>query len=166
MGISVTTPVKPVTSWFQTLPISFTAVGQDISNLLSLPGRLIAGTLSPQEAQMGGPRTIWNLFQQSVARDISSRQEAASSETAANPTNYTLLIIISLTVTVGVANLLPIPALDGGRIFMSLIEIVARRRIPAQYQMAINGVSYIILLLLLSFFYIKDIINPVVITLP
>ena len=164
MGISIGNPIEPAKTWFHTLPISFASVGRDINNLLSLPGRLIAGTLSSQEAQMGGPRTIWNLFQQSVARDVSSRQTEAATGTA--PTNYTLLIIISLTVTVAVANLLPIPALDGGRIFMSLIEVVTRRRIPANYQMAINGVSYIILLLLLGFFYIKDFINPVVITLP
>lgn len=167
MGVGLGNPYEPAKTWFHTLPISFTAVGQDINNLLSLPGRLIAGTLSPEEAQMGGPRTIWNLFQQSVSRDVASRQvEQTSGETATTPTNYTLLIIISLTTTVAIANLLPIPALDGGRIFMSLIEVVVRRRIPAKYQMAINGVSYIILLLLLGFFYIKDIISPVVITLP
>jgi len=167
MGVTLKDSFVPAKTWFHTLPASVNAVGQDISNLLSLPGRLIAGTLSPQEAQMGGPRTIWNLFQQSVSRDVASRQvDETTGEETSTPTNYTLLIIISLTVTVGVANLLPIPALDGGRIFMALIEIVSRRRIPAKYQMAINGVSYIILLLLLGFFYIKDIINPVAITLP
>jgi hypothetical protein len=47
-----------------------------------------------------------------------------------------------------------------------LIEVVSRRRIPGKYQSAINGVSFIILLLVLGFFYIKDIISPVSITLP
>lgn len=166
IGIGLGNPIDPAKTWFHTLPISVTAVGQDINNLLSLPGRLIAGTLSPEEAQMGGPRTIWNLFQQSVSRDVESRQVEDTGGETTRPTNYTLLIIISLTTTVGIANLLPIPALDGGRIFMSLIEIVVRRKIPAKYQMAINGVSYIILLLLLGYFYIKDIISPVLITLP
>ncbi len=90
----------------------------------------------------------------------------AGTGTATQPTNYTLLTIISLTVTVAVANLLPIPALDGGRIFMILPEIIFRRRIPTKFQMAVNGISFIIMLALLGFFYIKDIINPVNITLP
>lgn len=166
MGISIGNPINPSKSWFNTIPISFTAVGSDINNLLSLPGRIIAGTVSPQEAQIGGPRSIWNLFQQSVARDVASRQPESGSSQATIPTNYTLMVIISLTLTVGVINLLPIPALDGWRLFMSVTEIIIRRRIPAKYQAAINGIGFMVLLVLLSFFYIKDFINPVNITLP
>jgi regulator of sigma E protease len=166
MGIQIGNPVVPVKSWFQTVPESFASVGTDIDQLLSLPGRLIAGTVPAQEAQIAGPRSIWNLFQQSVSRDVTSREQPPSGGTAQMPTNYTLLIIISLTLTVGVVNLLPIPALDGWHIFTALVELVIRRKIPAKYQAAINGVGFIILLTLLGFFYIKDFINPVSITLP
>lgn len=166
MGISIGEPFVPARTWFETVPVAFSATWQDITSLLSLPGRIIAGTISPQAAQIGGPRSVWNLFQQAVSRDVTSRQTTSTGATAARPTNYTLLIIISLTITVAVANLLPIPALDGGRIFMTLIEIVMRRPIPAKYQVMINGIGFIILITLLGFFYIKDIIFPVNITLP
>ena len=166
MGIGVGQPLLPAKSWFETIPAAFSATGRDVNSLLALPGRILAGTISPQAAQLGGPRSVWNLFQQAVARDVSSRQTTSTSTTSARPTNYTLLTIISLTVTVAVANLLPIPALDGGRIFMTLPEIILRRRIPAKYQAMINGISFIILITLLGFFYIKDIISPVNFTLP
>jgi regulator of sigma E protease len=166
MGVSIGQPLLPAGSWFETIPAAFSATGQDINSLLDLPGRIIAGTISPQEAQIGGPRSVWNLFQQAVSRDVTSRQTPSTSGTATKPTNYTLLIIISLTITVAVANLLPIPALDGGRIFMTLPEIILRRRIPAKYQAAINGISFVILITLLGFFYVKDIISPVNFTLP
>jgi len=165
IGISIGNPFNPAKTWFETIPVSFTTVVAEINDLLALPGRILAGTVSPQEAQIGGPRSIWNLFQQSVAKDVSSRQTAPNGQ-ARVPTNYTLEIIISLTLTVGVANLLPIPALDGWRIFTSLVEIVLRRPIPAKYQVAINSVGFLVLLLLLGFFYIKDFINPISITLP
>jgi regulator of sigma E protease len=165
MGIAVGQLLRPADNWFATIPVSFSAAGNDIQNLLSLPGRIIAGSISPQEAQFGGPRSIWNLFQQSVARDVSSRQPVPSGKSQI-PTNYTLLIIISLTITVGVANLLPIPALDGWRIFTTLVEIVLRRPIPAKYQAAINSIGFLVLLILLGFFYIKDFIQPISITLP
>jgi regulator of sigma E protease len=165
MGIAVGQVLRPPKSWFATIPISFSAAGSDIQNILSLPGRIIAGTVSPQEAQIGGPRSIWNLFQQSVSRDVSSRQPAPSGQSQP-PTNYTLLIIISLTITVGVVNLLPIPALDGWRIFTTLVEIVMRRPIPAKYQNAINSIGFLVLIILLGFFYIKDLINPIHFTLP
>jgi regulator of sigma E protease len=166
MGVSVGQPLLPARSWFDTIPAAFSAVGRDVSSLLALPGRLIAGTISPQAAQIGGPRSVWNLFQQAVARDVTSRQESTSGTAARQPTNYTLLTIISLTVTVAVANLLPLPALDGGHIFMTLPEIFLRRRIPAKYLAMINGIGFVILVTLLGFFYIKDIINPVSFVLP
>jgi regulator of sigma E protease len=166
MGVSVGQPLLPARSWFDTIPAAFSAVGRDVSSLLALPGRLIAGTISPQAAQIGGPRSVWNLFQQAVARDVTSRQESSNGTTARQPTNYTLLTIISLTVTVAVANLLPLPALDGGHIFMTLPEIFLRRRIPAKYLAMINGIGFVILVTLLGFFYIKDIINPVSFVLP
>jgi regulator of sigma E protease len=165
MGIAVSQLLRPSKNWFATIPVSFTAAGSDIQNLLALPGRIIAGTVSPQDAQIGGPRTIWNLFQQSVARDVSSRQPTHAGQTQI-PTNYTLLVIISLTITVGVVNLLPIPALDGWRIFTTLVEIVLRRPIPAKYQAAINSIGFLVLLVLLGFFYLKDLINPLTFTLP
>jgi regulator of sigma E protease len=165
MGIAVGQRLNPAKNWFETIPVSFKATWSDIQNLLAIPGRLIAGTLSPQDAQIGGPRTIWNLFQQSVARDVSSRQPASNGQ-AQMPTNYTLLVIISLTMTVGVVNLLPIPALDGWRIFTTLVEIILRKPIPAKFQTAINSIGFLALLTLLGFFYLKDIIHPVTITLP
>jgi regulator of sigma E protease len=165
MGIAIGQVMRPPTSWFATIPISLTAAGSDIQNILSLPGRMIAGTLSPQDAQIGGPRSIWNLFQQSVSRDVTSREPSAGGQPQ-TPTNYTLLVIISLTITVGVVNLLPIPALDGWRIFTTIVEIIMRRPIPAKYQNAINSIGFLVLLILLGFFYIKDLINPITFTLP
>ncbi len=166
MGVSIGEPLTPVSSWFSTIPAAFSATVQDVDSLLALPGRLIAGTISPQAAQIGGPRTVWNLFQQAVSRDVTSREAAANTGTTTKPTNYTLLIIISITVTTAVANLLPIPAFDGGRIFMTLPEILFRRRIPAKYQAMINGIGFLVLVTLLGFFYLKDIISPVNFTLP
>ncbi len=165
MGIAVGQQMIPAKSWFATIPVSFSAAGSDIQNLLSLPGRIIAGTISPQEAQIGGPRSIWNLFQQSVARDVSSRQPTQADNPRFPPTTP-CWSLFHLTITVGVANLLPIPALDGWRIFTTLVEMIMRRPIPAKYQAAINSIGFLVLLILLGFFYIKDLINPITFTLP
>jgi regulator of sigma E protease len=159
IGVGLGNPYRPAESVWETIPLSFSSTYGFIEQLLAIPGQLIAGTLTPEEAQLSGPRTIFNLFQQAVARDTATAGTESESY-------YTLWLIISLTISVGVFNLLPIPALDGGRIFMALIEIVFRRRIPAKYQLAINGIGFIILFSLLGVFYIKDIISPAVITLP
>ncbi len=164
MGVRLSNPFVPAKSWFATLPYSLEVTGRDIGNLLSLPGRLIAGTARPEEGQIGGPRTIWNFFQAAVASDVQSRQPDDSGAT--QPTYYTLMVIIGLSVSLGTLNLLPIPALDGGRVLFLLPELLFRRAIPAKYQVAINSTAFILLIALLVFFYVKDFINPIDITLP
>ncbi len=163
MGVTLGIPVSRPSSWLAALPAGFQAVGKDISTLLSLPGRILAGQASPEEAQLGGPRSIWNLFQAAVASDVQSRQDSSGQT---QPTYYTLAAIIGLSVSLGVFNLLPIPALDGGRILFLLPELLFRRPLPARFQIAVNGAAFLFLIALMLFFYIKDFINPVTFTLP
>ena len=164
MGVALSNPFVTPKSWFLTLPVSFQATGRDIRNLLSLPVKLIAGTASPEEGQLAGPRSIWNIFQAAVASDVQSRQDSGSEN--AQPTFYTLLVIIGLSVSVGTINILPIPAFDGGRILFILPELLFHRSIPPKYQIAINGTALILLIALMVFFYVKDFINPISITFP
>jgi regulator of sigma E protease len=58
-------------------------------------------------------------------------------------------------------NLLPIPALDGGRILFTLPELILRRRIPPAYEAMINTVSLALLVLLMIYINIQDFVNPV-----
>jgi regulator of sigma E protease len=165
MGVLLGNPFRPVSSYFETIPFSIQETYYTINDLLSLPGRIVGGAIKPDEARLAGPRSIWNLFQQAVTRDVQSRQQTETGQTEA-PTNYTLTLIISLTISLGVINLLPIPAMDGGRIFLTLSEIIMRKPLPAKIQNTVNGIGFIVLLALLSYFYVMDFINPIHITLP
>lgn len=69
-----------------------------------------------------------------------------------------LLIIIS--VALGFANLLPIPALDGGRLIFLVYELVTRRRPDAKVEAAVHMVGFVFLigmLLLVTFRDIRDV---------
>ncbi|MFN2215812.1 MAG: M50 family metallopeptidase [Anaerolineales bacterium] len=164
-GMLLGSELVPAKTWFSTIPISLQATYQTGRELLSLPGKLIAGVVQPSEAELLGPRSIWNLFQASVQRDVESRQPASEAQGQA-PTNYTLSGIISLALSLGLINLLPIPALDGGRIFFVLLEMIFRRRIPAHFESMIHGITFVILISVLGYFYIMDFIHPVSIILP
>lgn len=61
---------------------------------------------------------------------------------------YTLLmLIVLLTVNVGLFNILPLPALDGGRLLFLLIELIIRKKVPAKYENLIHTIGFIILIL-------------------
>ncbi|MEG1592939.1 MAG: site-2 protease family protein, partial [Oscillibacter sp.] len=55
-----------------------------------------------------------------------------------------------LAVNLAVMNLLPIPALDGGRIFFLVVDAVSmalfRKKVPEKYQMAVNSAGFVLLM--------------------
>ena len=57
----------------------------------------------------------------------------------------------------GVFNLLPLPALDGGRFVFLLIELIFRKKIPAKYEGLVNFIGLILLLLLMVVVTYSDI---------
>jgi regulator of sigma E protease len=75
----------------------------------------------------------------------------------------TLYFMGVISIALGFTNLLPIPALDGGRILFVLPEILLRRRIPAQYENMIHLIGFTLLILLMIYITTQDIINPVAI---
>jgi regulator of sigma E protease len=72
-----------------------------------------------------------------------------------------LVFLTSITVSLGVLNLLPIPALDGGRILFVLPELITGRRVSQNVQNVINAVGFISVILLLIYFNILDFTSPV-----
>lgn len=69
--------------------------------------------------------------------------------------SFTALISINLAIL----NLLPFPALDGGRIVFVFIEAVTRRKIPAHVAGWLNGIGMILLLLLMVLVTYQDIVR-------
>lgn len=62
-----------------------------------------------------------------------------------------------LTINLGIFNLLPLPALDGGRILFLIIEAIRRKPIPQKYEGVIHGIGLAILLAISGIVLIKDI---------
>ena len=62
-----------------------------------------------------------------------------------------------ITINLGVFNLLPLPALDGGRVFFILIEAVRRKKIPADKEGFVHFVGFALLILLMLFTTYNDI---------
>jgi len=65
-------------------------------------------------------------------------------------------------VALGFTNLLPIPALDGGRLILLLPEIFLRKKVPAKVENIINMVGFAALIALMVIITTMDIINPIV----
>ena len=70
-----------------------------------------------------------------------------------------LELLVMLSANLGVMNLLPVPALDGGRLLFILLEMISRRRLDPQLEERINQIGMILLLLLMAVVMSNDILN-------
>ncbi len=93
--------------------------------------------------ELGGPIAIAN----------------ASREAAKAGGMYLLNLIGMLSLSIGLLNLLPIPALDGGHLVIVVVEGVARRKLGNKVKIAIQQVGMVLLLLLMAGVIAKDIIH-------
>jgi regulator of sigma E protease len=70
-----------------------------------------------------------------------------------------LYIVAVLTINLGVFNLIPFPALDGGRILFLLIEAVSRKKINPKIEGYINFLGLMFMLLLAIFVTFNDVLR-------
>ena len=70
-----------------------------------------------------------------------------------------LFLLALIAINIGAFNLLPFPALDGGRIFFIAVEAVIRRPVSKKIETAINLSGLAILLTFMIFITAKDIIS-------
>ncbi len=161
---------KPITSLGENLQTSLRYTGNQIYALVTLPVKLIRGTIPSEQGRMVGLKGIYDIMKQSVASDVETSQQASASTTSsssASPYNdkpvQTLFLIAALSISLGIFNLFPFPALDGGRIIFVLPELIFRRRVPHQFENIVHGLGMAVLLLLMVYVNVMDFIKPVVI---
>lgn len=162
LGVGLGYPTRPAT-FVESLTGGFAITGIQAATIAYLPVALIRGAVAPEDARFIGFKGIFDIFDVAVEEDVSSRQEVASAPSgsgASKPTNWTLNLIGVLSISLGVLNLFPIPALDGGRILFTLPEILFRKRIPAEWENMVNGIAMLLLISLMLFVNVMDFVNP------
>ncbi|KKW14548.1 MAG: RIP metalloprotease RseP, partial [Parcubacteria group bacterium GW2011_GWA2_50_10b] len=64
-----------------------------------------------------------------------------------------------LSINLSIINLMPFPALDGGRLLFVGIETVTRRPIPSRFFNAVNTAGFALLIFLMILITIQDVRN-------
>lgn len=83
----------------------------------------------------------------------------AVSEAAKTGANNFLYLVVVITMNLGIFNLLPLPALDGGRLMFQIIELIRRKPIKQEVEGYVHFVGIVLLLLLMIAVTFKDVIN-------
>lgn len=156
LGVQLGNKYEPM-SVSQALPAAASATLDQGRQLLLMPVNLIRGTIAPDQARIVGIKGIYDMYTAAGQMDA-----AAASAPVERPAVFRLSIVAAIAIALGFTNLLPIPALDGGRILFVLPELLFRKRIPARFETLVNMVGLGSLLLLMVYITVQDFINPVV----
>ena len=70
---------------------------------------------------------------------------------------YLLMITALISINLGVINLVPFPALDGGRVLIVLIESAMRNKLKPIYANTVNAIGFVLLMILMVVVTYKDI---------
>lgn len=125
-------------------------LGEIVGTTLFFPVYVIRGLIPIEQARPVGIIGISQIAQRSVENSVSTG--------AAYPI---LNIMILVSVSLGIFNLLPIPALDGGRIVFAIVEMIRHKPLTPALEERIHMVTLALLGLLFVVITILDIVAPI-----
>ena len=131
----------------QTILCSFKEVGYWIETVVKSVGMMFTGKLGIND--LSGPVGVVD----SVNTVVEQSKPDGAWYVCLNIFQY----IVMLSANLGVMNLLPLPALDGGRFLLLLIEWIFRKPIPRKVEKYINAAGFIILMGFMVVVTCKDI---------
>ncbi len=132
----------------------------------------------------GEKRTFWSVFKNAAKTEISLARvvvmslcdllsgkfglsdmsgpvgiTVAVSSAAKVSFNSLIYIAALLTINLGIFNLMPLPALDGGRILFILFEMIFRKPVPAKFEGWVHAFGFILLILLAVVILVSDVVK-------
>jgi regulator of sigma E protease len=149
IGIVTGNPRLPVT-WPQAVGMGADSIRVQFRELVHLPARLIQGQVAAEEARLTGLKGMHDML--AWARDV---------DRSAQRPFLTLTLIGVISTGLALANLLPIPALDGGRLMFVAFEAIFGRRISPRYEGLAHAIGFALLLALMLYVNIQDFVNPI-----
>lgn len=70
-----------------------------------------------------------------------------------------LYLFTVITMNLGVMNLLPLPALDGGHLIFHFYELIMGKPVKKEFEQTVNVIGFVLLMVLALFITVKDVLN-------
>jgi regulator of sigma E protease len=136
-------------SFFEAVPLGWKATVASVGMTVLAPVAIVRGLLPADAARLSGPVDI--------ARLAGAQAEASVRLRGLYPI---LQLAGLLSVAIGLTNLLPLPALDGGRLVFILLEAIRGRRIDPKKETLVHLIGMALLLTLMVVITLQNILNP------
>lgn len=149
-AVAIDFSVEPIEKTFlSTVSESFTGTVSVVRMIYKSLFGLVTGTYGMND--MAGPVGAASVVTQAAQSGLQT-----SFVDAVDNILYMMMII---TVNLGIVNLLPLPALDGGRFLFMVIEVIMRKPVPAKYEGWVHAAGFILLLGFIAVITLNDIVR-------
>ena len=148
LGFGYSSPREKVSAW-GTIKYAAYEVKYWICTTIESLGQLISGQVSKDN--IAGPVGIVKI----VGDTVEGSKPMGMSMVLLSILNISIL----LTANLGVMNLLPIPALDGGRLLFLIIEWIRRKPLNQKFEGVVNFAGFMLLMLLMVLVMFNDIVK-------
>lgn len=149
IGITLGNPSKPE-PLTDAVRLGWDSTAAQVAMIVRLPARLMEGQVQPSQARVSGLKGMYDMLAWAGRIDRTTQRPF-----------LTLNLIGVISIGLAIANLLPFPALDGGRLTFVAYEAVAGRRIAPRYEGLAHAIGFAVLLILMLYVNFQDFINPI-----
>jgi regulator of sigma E protease len=149
IGVSLSNATM-IVSWNKAIKSGFNSTYIQFRELVYLPARLIHGEIEPEQARLTGLKGMYDML--SWAGEIDRNAQRPF---------LTINLVGIISIGLALANLLPFPALDGGRLMFIVVETVLGHRIDAKYEGLAHTIGFFVLLVILIYVNFLDFIKPI-----
>ncbi len=113
-------------------------------------------------AQLSGPVGVTSVIGEAASSGYAAGYQQGGFWEGFRQSLQSILHLMSfITVNLGVFNLLPFPALDGGRLLFLAIEAVRRKPVPVKYESFVTAAGFVLLIGLIVVVTFNDIVKLV-----
>jgi regulator of sigma E protease len=129
----------------ESVQLAISDIVDTVRQIVTLPTRLLAQQMTPSEAQVVGPVGIAGIA------------ATAMGQTARTGELFWLLnLFAAISLALAITNLLPLPALDGGRLIFIVLEAIRHKRVSPEREAIVHFVGMMVLLALMVLITIQD----------
>jgi regulator of sigma E protease len=139
--IGISSPTERKKGFVTSLDYAFTKFGSVVKTMLAIVGNLITGNIGLDA--LSGPVGMYTVVNTAAKYGLSN----------------IIFLMAYLSINLGVLNILPFPAFDGGRLLFVIIEAIIGRKVDARIEGYFHTIGFILIMMLMLYITFQDILN-------
>lgn len=139
--IGISSPTERISGFLPSIEYAFTKFGSIVKTMISIIGNLITGNIGLDA--LSGPVGMYSVVNTAAKFGLAN----------------IIFLMAYLSINLGVMNIIPFPAFDGGRLLFVLIEAIIRRKVDAKIEGYFHTIGFILIMMLMLYITFQDILR-------